>query len=471
MRRTIRWPDGDICPACYKQATRTRGRYPGCGIDRLLPGRDGEGRQLCVDCAGIASSFICTRCGIEDERWAAGLCVRCSWHDRLRQVLDDGTGRIAPALQSLYEGPATMPRAVAGLWWPREKKPWGLLTTLARHPGPLTHEVVDALPPSAARTHLRDLLTQHGVLPARNRFLAEFEHWAASRLAVIEVPADRRTISTYVRWHQLPRLRAKDARGELTANVTVRGRAQITTAISLLAWLRRRDLHLRDCRQEHIDRWCATTTRRVHSRDFLTWAMDRRLVSPLRLPRRRYTAIAPLSQQQRIGLIARLFRDKELDLRDRVAGLLLLLYAQPLPRIARLTTSRVRIRAGRVTIDLAGIDLPAPPPLDELILELVRQAQKPTNAEKGWLFPSRAGQPLTPRWLGWRLHRLGISRAGRLSGLDQLVREVPAPILAQQLGYNPRYLTDRALTTASDWQQYAAIRAGLAQSHAAPGEG
>ncbi len=36
----------------------------------------------------------------------------------------------------------------------------------------------------------------------------------------------------------------------------------------------------------------------------------------------------------------------------------------------------------------------------------------------------------------------------RLSGLDQLVREVPAPILAQQLGYNPRYLTDRVLTTA-----------------------
>ena len=45
----------------------------------------------------------------------------------------------------------------------------------------------------------------------------------------------------------------------------------------------------------------------------------------------------PISQQHRIELIRRVHRGDGMDLTDRVIALLMLLYAQPLIRITRLT--------------------------------------------------------------------------------------------------------------------------------------
>ena len=61
------WPDGPICRTCYERAMRVRDRCPGCGADRLLPGRDPDGVPICHDCVGISRDFFCDRCGFEGD--------------------------------------------------------------------------------------------------------------------------------------------------------------------------------------------------------------------------------------------------------------------------------------------------------------------------------------------------------------------------------------------------------------------
>jgi hypothetical protein len=50
----VTWPDGAICGICFTTALRTRGSCPGCGEERLLPGRNPDGSGICRDCASNA---------------------------------------------------------------------------------------------------------------------------------------------------------------------------------------------------------------------------------------------------------------------------------------------------------------------------------------------------------------------------------------------------------------------------------
>lgn len=53
------------------------------------------------------------------------------------------------------------------------------------------------------------------------------------------------------------------------------------------------------------------------------------------------TNSAPLSQHHRITLIRRFVTDEQIPLIDRVTAMLVLLYAQPITRIVRLTTGDI----------------------------------------------------------------------------------------------------------------------------------
>jgi hypothetical protein len=95
------WPDGYICKPCYINATHIHGTCAGCGEQRLLPGRDSGGSAICRDCAGIARSFDCRRCGAEGRLYYRKVCIRCRLADLDRECLDDGTGTVRPDLQPL----------------------------------------------------------------------------------------------------------------------------------------------------------------------------------------------------------------------------------------------------------------------------------------------------------------------------------------------------------------------------------
>ncbi|MFJ9371476.1 hypothetical protein ACIRRA_44745 [Nocardia sp. NPDC101769] len=59
----------------------------------------------------------------------------------------------------------------------------------------------------------------------------------------------------------------------------------------------------------------------------------------------------------------------------------------------------------------------------------------------------------------------GITGAGRVAAFNELLREIPAPVLADLVGCNSRFATERATTLATDWANYAAIRTRPSPAH------
>ena len=76
-----------------------------------------------------------------------------------------------------------------------------------------------------------------------------------------------------------------------------------------------------------------------------------------------------------------------------------------------------------------------------------------------WLFPGRrAGRHVNADVVARRLRQIGINPLGaRNRSLRELVRQVPAPIVAAQLGYSPVVALKHAALAAEPDQRYAAL--------------
>jgi hypothetical protein len=126
------------------------------------------------------------------------------------------------------------------------------------------------------------------------------------------------------------------------------------------------------------------------------------------------------------------------DPRDRLAGCLLLLYAQLLTRTAALKTTDVALDSdGHATITLGRGAIVLPDPLGPVALALRDQRLGATGSD-GWLMAGRkAGTHITGERLRERLKLYGItSRPGRHAALLALGARLPAPILAERLGFH-----------------------------------
>jgi hypothetical protein len=156
----------------------------------------------------------------------------------------------------------------------------------------------------------------------------------------------------------------------------------------------------------------------------------------------------------------------------RVAGLLILLYAQKLNVITALTTEHVLHEDGRTLLRLGSRPIVLPVPLDALVTALAAGRRAPgsslLNVPSPWLFPGRQpGSALTEDVLARRLHALGISpQQGRSTALLTLAADVPAAILAKTLGIHIKAAVQWQKISAGDWAAYAADVSRRARSQA-----
>jgi len=465
-RKTRRpaWPEGPICHACARRRVARYGVCPACGQNRSLPAKGPDGAPQCARCGGITEDLRCASCGTDDDLDTLARCRRCSLRARLDRTFDDGTGHTNPALVPLLDALAAMANPRGGLSWLSHQATVNRIGAIATGKVPLTHDGIDQLPVSNGREHLRELLVAHRILPARDRHLAAYGRWAANRLATIDEPVDRRLIAVYLRWHHQPRLERLAADGELTENRYSTTRAQTNIAVRLLAWLRARGTDLPGCTQADIDAWFADgPSTRIHARGFLRWAIRTRRRSPLELPADRQATPRPIAETERLELLGRLLNDDTIDLIDRVAGCLVLLYALPASRIHRLRLTDLHPTNEGLALRIGEDLLPIPAPAATLIDQLADNRRHLTGAghpDSTWLFPGRrAGHPIEGEQLAERLNRHGITRAARTAALNTLVTQVPAPVLAKLLDRKPWRVTQRAKILGTDWARYAALRA------------
>jgi hypothetical protein len=158
----------------------------------------------------------------------------------------------------------------------------------------------------------------------------------------------------------------------------------------------------------------------------------------------------------------RLLNDDTLKPEDRVAGLLVLLYAQSTTAISRLTLDHVHADEHEVRLRLGREPIVLQATLAALVRELVASRHgHATLGDQGtspWLFPGgQPGQPISAHRLGERLHHLGL-RPGqaRSTALFGLAAELPAALLARLLGINVSVAVTWQRASAGDWNNYAA---------------
>ena len=379
----------------------------------------------------------------------------------LDDLLDDGTGQIRPELAPLAERLLGMPKPDRALNWLRNNAhARDYLRGLAAGDIALTHQALHDLASWRTAAHLRDLLMAAGALPVVDRQTTLFEAWARTRLAAVTDVEHARLLRQFVTWHLLPKLHAGARRTPLTAGVRHHAAAALTQAGDLLGWLAARDLKLGGARQLDIDTW---HTDRPHAaaRVFLRWAITSRHTPSLDLPTQVRTPRAPISQHRRLAWIRRVLTDEGLELRTRVAASLLLLFAQPITRLVRLTIDDVIRDGNDVHLRLGQPPSPVPAPFAQMLNQLVddrANMNTATNPDSQWLFPGgRAGQPLTAGALRQRFQALGLpTTTARTASLRQLVLQVPAPVVAKALGYSPGTTEHHRDAAGGTWSQYAA---------------
>ena len=457
-----RWPEGPVCDPCYTAALRSRGPCAHCGQTRRLVAPPGPCADTCADCAGIPVTHACCDCGLEDKLYEKGRCDRCSLSRRTRELLSAGLGDVPSHLTGVFEAVTAARQPRSALNWLRSGAGAILLADIAAGRLAATHEALDGHPRQRAADYLRHMLTASGILPPRDEGLARAEHWAAGIIGSIPDHGDRRLIQAYITWHVMRRLRASAGHDHRNRTRTAHARNNVRVAASLLAWLRDRGTSLSACAQADIDLWLGTGQAACQARDFLLWAAARSHCTDLDIPAPAHHDGTAATQDQRWAQVARLLHDDTLDLTDRAAGCLLLLYGQQLSRISAMTASQVTRRDSSVFVRLGQHDLPAPEPLAVILTELIRTGRSHTGtgspADTPWLFPGGLpGQPITAARLGQRLRNLGIyAMANRRAALTDLAAQLPAAVLADLLHLSPRTAVHWARQAGADWSGYAA---------------
>lgn len=447
------------CRTCRQR----RARCTGCGNIRLTRGGTMT-EPLCATCTRPDALWhVCDGCGAQTQL-RLRRCARCALRQRLVELLSDDSGHVHPQLRELHENLANHERADTVLAWLNKDTASGVLRELAAGERALTHEALDELPDTKPIRHLRAVLVATGALANRDEQLIRLEHWITTTLAACEDTDQRQLLHHYAVWHALHRLRRRNNGSHATVGQVIVVQKHVRAAIALLDWLTTGGLELASAGQGDLDTWLTgehPNTRR-QAGPFVRWAKRQKLTRLDFAATRWDGPTGVIDTEARWQHARRLLHDNTLKYEDRVAGLLVLLYAQMPATISRLTINHVHANDKEVKLRLGREPIVLPEPLAGLVLHLV--ANRHGHATLGdagsspWLFPGgRPGQPISPARMSERLRQLGL-RPGqdRSAALFQLATDLPAAMLARMLGIHISVAVTWQRASSGDWTNYAA---------------
>ncbi|MET7817955.1 hypothetical protein [Micromonospora zamorensis] len=407
------------------------------------------------------TEIVCGDCGTvpPGRPGRRPLCPACKLNRRITLLLDDGTGHIRPALRPLATALRNAPNLSTSRLWLYKPQAAELLTALATGRVPLSHDGLSTWPRPGAARHLRHRLIAYGILPPVDPSLADIESWLRHRLAQLSEHPHEQVLRQYALWHQLPRLRATAASRPLRSTAKPYATQQFTQAQLFLTWLHDNGIEPAALTQSQLDTWYAA--HRVHQRyrvrGFLTWATSHgHLPCGLVVHQVTFKPGTTITQQRRLELLRHYLTDDAVALPARVAAVLILLYAQPLSRIHRLTRDDLLTIDGTPHLRLGDPPSPLPNPAAHLLHRLVDEG----GSGSQWLFPGRLpDQPVAYATLHRRLRGSGFPLGeARISALRQLVLQAPAPVIADALGFHQTTTTRQHANAGATWSRYPANR-------------
>lgn len=375
-------------------------------------------------------------------------------------MLGDNNGRIPAELEPFVTMLRDDPRGETTRSWLYNLRAAELLTAVGSGRLELSHEALTAWPHATAARYLRHRLIVCGLLPPVDRCVVDTEVWLHRRLAQMVEHPHERVLRQFALWHQLPRLRSTAAIRPLRSTAKFYVTEQFTQAQYFLTWLCHQGIDPAALAQAQLDTWYAT--HRVHQRHrirgFLLWAASAgHLPRGLTAHQVSFKPGTAITQQRRLALLRRFVIDDTGLLATRVAACLLLLYAQPVSRIHRLTTTDLIDDGAELLIRFGDPPVPVPEPFASSLRELAAAAR---SSEPGWLFPGKyAGQSLAYATAAKRLREIGIPLTeARVSALRQLVLQAPAPVVADALGFHQTSAARQVANAGGTWSRYVPAR-------------
>lgn len=450
------WPLGPVCTPCYRRTLRNPQQCSTCGDTKALTGRSQLGALICGSCAGADTGYQCRICGRAGEQHYARTCLTCSIEKKTRELITaDGTPRAD--LDTLPGILAHRGQPGSTLRWLIKPNTAELLRALARTDGPITHAALDACPPVRGRHYLRAILVQTGLLPVRDEQIERFETWINELVATL--PAHQAAlISPYAHWMVLRAARRRTRRRLYTQAAADSGRERIRTAIRLLDHLEAQGKQITDLTQPVLDQWTAgNTCRTAKIAGFIQWLNARGQTGALtvQLPRQPLPSQISSEQDHHQRIADLLSGAATVDLGTRVAGLLVLLYGAKLVQIQKLTTASITISGGLTHLTLGAHPLQLPEQLGALVNQLAEQER-----QSAYLFPG--GQPGTHIHLvtlSRKLTEAGVpARISRNHALLNLAADIPAAVMATQLGISASAATGWAKFSQRDRGEYLRAR-------------
>ncbi|UGQ60390.1 MULTISPECIES: hypothetical protein [Rhodococcus] len=493
--------DGPICKSCYRRPLR---RCGACGEQRRIDRRaTATSPDICIRCRTrrLRSCTVCGTAYPAHPRAQHPVCLPCrdaghilepeltespgrvrrrrdeTGHDALittlHAVIAEPQRGIAAQLTVLDEVFRTVPNPEITRYWLRRRRGGAALLhqiALRAHDEPITHQLLDSVPHSAALPRLRDLFVHAGILPDRTDLIERIGPWLDEILE--SHPAHHgELVRPFAHWHVLRRARRRARNRPVTDSAAAYARSQISLALDFLSWLDEHDTPLATATQADLDRWLDGGSRyRYFLANFITWATTHHRCTDLVVPNPHSGEPSHiLADDDRWAMLARCLHDETLPLHVRASGALVLLYGRTITSIADLTTSDIIDTDTDAYLRIGNGTVPLPPALATLVHSLADDADgrapfpRPGDTTRFLFQGRRIGKPTTPKVLARNLRTCGIDpRPARHAARAAWAREIPAPIAADVLGIHITTATRWAGRTRRDWTHYLAIRTDTA---------
>lgn len=459
---SAKWATGPVCGACRTRLLAQRATCAGCGQLRRIDPRNTNGELHCSTCARLEPLSVCRRCGIEDRIYRDRQCFACLLDIDLEDLVAKSPW-LEPLRASLRASNA--PRTV--IRWMSGPAIKSTIEAIALNRESLSHATLDAVGSQPSVSHLRAVLVECGLLEARDEQTARLESFVAAQVRSIRRVEDRKLVEAFATWQVLRRHRQRVKRRENTRLRTDDGDARndVIYAIRFLDWLHDENLPLAGCTQRDVDSWVVGAAARREVRDFVRWAVSRRLATGIDV-RRPANSIPGrvMASEELTALVRRFLVDDTIRVADRVAGLFVMCFAQRMTRIAGLRRDDVESRDGHEWVQFGDTPIQLPESIGVLARELrdntSGHATTGASAKSQWLFPGgRPGRPISAEALGGRLHRYGVRpNKARTTAMLDLAAELPPAVLGDMIGLFPNTAVKWVHAAGGDWTTYVANR-------------
>jgi hypothetical protein len=291
-----------------------------------------------------------------------------------------GPGHVLPpGLQALRRDIAAAGHSVTAMRWLTKPSIAPVLSDLAAGRMPLTHQAFDELPRSQALAHLRQTLVAVGALPGRDEEMARLEAFLGGLLASQHDTERRQLLHRYLIWHLVRRLRGRSNVRPATRQQSLLVRRLARGAIAFLDWLDAHGLTLGSCQQAGLDRWLTDEQAiyREEAGQLVRWARASKLTTGHLAATRWNGPTQLIDHQHRWDTARRLLHDDTLKPEGRLAGLLVLLYAQGATAISQMTTGQIQAGGDGVRLRLGRVPIHLPEPVATLARTVVLARPQP----------------------------------------------------------------------------------------------